>query len=60
MLRASEELEADIRSCHWSSNTKFICVGGVNGKAYNLNADTLEILGEVTSVLASKARKKGE
>ena len=60
MLRASEELEADIRSCDWSSNSKFICVGGVNGKAYNLNADTLEILGEITSVLASKARKKGE
>lgn len=59
MLRASEELEEDIRSCDWSSNSKFICVGGVNGNAYNLNADTLEILGEVTSVLASK-NKKGD
>jgi WD40 repeat protein len=60
MLRASEELEADVRSCDWSSNGKFICIGGVNGKAYNLNADTLEILGEVESVLASKARKMGD
>lgn len=56
MLRASEPFEDDIRSCDWSSSAKFICVGGANGKAYNCNADTLEVLGEVTSVLAGKSK----
>jgi len=55
MVRASDPFEADIKSCDWSSNGKFICVGGANGKAYNLDAESLEILGEVTSVLAGKS-----
>lgn len=56
MLRASDPFEDDIRSCDWASNAKFICVGGANGKAYNLDADSFEILGEVTSVLAGKSK----
>ena len=56
MLRASEPFSDDIKSCDWSSSGKYICVGGANGKAYNLNADTFEVLGEVTSVLANKSK----
>lgn len=55
MLLASEPFENDIKSCDWSSDGKYICVGGANGKAYNLDAKTLDVLGEVTSVLAGKS-----
>ena len=56
MIKVSEPFEDDIKSCDWSSDGKFICVGGANGKAYNLDANTLKVLGEVTSVLAKKSK----
>lgn len=55
MIKASDPFEADVKSCDWSSSGKFICVGGANGKVYNLDAKTLEVLGEVTSNLANKS-----
>jgi WD40 repeat protein len=56
MIRSSEPFEDDLKSCDWSSDGKFICVGGANGKAYNVDADTFKVLGEVTSVLAKKSK----
>jgi len=56
MVRASEPFDEDLRSCDWSSDGKYICVGGARGKAFNLDADTLEVIGEVTSVLAKKSK----
>ena len=55
MVAASEPFESDIKSWDWSSNGKWIWVGGANGKAFNVDAKTLAVLGEVTSILAKKS-----
>lgn len=56
MVKASDPFDEDLRSCDWSSDGKYICVGGAKGNAFNLDADTLEVIGEVTSVLAKKSK----
>lgn len=55
MIIASEPFAADIKSLDWSSNGKWLCIGGADGKAYNVDAKTLNVLGEVTSILAKKS-----